>query len=432
MAACQWHLRSIHEAPMRIVTKNADGEVVKRRARHAVLDLLDEPNEYYDGQTLLAMMSVSRILDGNGYALKIRDASTNEVFQIWYEPHFTIRPRCYGDGISDGAQILVNDGKFISFYEVYRPAGLAGASGQWFRMEVEDVVHTRVGIDPYNPMKGLSPFAALLADVYTDMQRAHFTATVLSNIGMIPFVVSPRDAGSSIKRKEAEVLKQSLEQQARQDRGKPIVAGRAIRIDELGFSPRDMDLGALASIPEEHVAACLGPNAYVLGFIPENSIFSNYIEARRDAMESYSVPLHKRLARDFTRDLFREWEQDKNVTLEYDFRNVLAMAEYWEGQFDMWGKAYQDGIAKRYDARKALLLPVEEKKSDEEPGDHVYSKPGTVGFQEEKEEEPLAPPPKGQLKKGDARTATTRGNERPRSGQDRGPVLGGKPPRNNN
>jgi phage portal protein BeeE len=464
-ASVRWHLWNVHEAPMRLVTRDAQGQVTSRVAEHRAISLLEEPNDFYTGQVLVSMMAVSRLLDGNGYAIKIRGGDIDEVQQLWYEPHYTIRPRCWGDGIMSENPITGSDrDKFIAFYEVWRPYGWGGAGGRWYRVDVEDVIHDRVGINPRNPMQGISMFGSLIAEVCTDAQRAYFTATVLQNLGMIPFVVSPRDQNSTIKVKDALKLKEELEIRSRRDRGKPIIAGRAIRVDQLGISPKDMDLQALAKIPQEMVGAALGPNSHVLGFVPEHSQFSNFVEARRDSYESYAVPLHKQVARTFTRDLLREYVADQKVALEYDFRDVIAMAEYWAEQFDMWGKAYRDGVVERYDARKALLLDARDGEGRMPPddllpdgfhdyGDHVYSISGNSGLiapvdLELTGRDPQTTPTQtdrlnadakeqavavqrqqvdgrsGQL---EARSATNRGNDRPRAGKNKGTILGGKP-----
>lgn len=400
MASIKWITRTIHEAPLHEVRRNSSGRVVGRKGRSLVLDLIRRPNDYYRGKSMFAGLGASWNLSGNAYLIKQRD-DFRRVNGLWYEPHFTIRPRYYNDGVFDSELIARPDGKFVSFYEVYRPNN--GTRKDWQRVEVEDVIHFRDGTDPRNPRLGINGLASLIAEIYTDMQRAHFSATVLSNIGMIPFVVSPRSETATITPSQAELLKRDLENTAKSDRGKIKVAGRAIRIDELGFSPQDMDLNAMASIPEERAAAVIGPNAYVLGFIPENSIYTNFFEARRDAYESYLIPLHSYFAEQLTEDLLREFVLDENVNLEYDFSDVPALQDFRAKQMEMWGKAFRDGIATRYTA----LISTGQEASEE---DKKY-------VQEIEKENNVKTPTEDQI---------VDGNERKSAEPNKGPVLGGK------
>lgn len=358
MAAVKWLGRTIHEAPLYVVKRNDQGREIKRLARHPVLSVINRPNEWYSGKQMMKAVGASRHLNGNSYLLLGRDQDLR-ITNLFYEPHFTIRPRWYNDQIYGGNTVKVEDkDKFIAFYEVYRTQ-TNNIGGNWYRVETEDVLHSKDGLDPANTRLGLSPMGALLADVYTDMQRAHFSATVLSNIGMIPFVVSPRETnGSSISPEQADKIKAELELRSRSERGKPIVAGRAIRIDQLGFSPQDMDLGALDKIPKEHVAAILGPNMQVLGFATDSKTFSNYVEAREDAYESFLIPLHKELAADFTHSILREFDADEMTCLEYDFNEVGAMQGQRAKSAEMWGKMFTDGITDRYTAKVATGQPV--------------------------------------------------------------------------
>jgi HK97 family phage portal protein len=416
MAAVQWLMRTIYEAPLQLVKRDASGKVVSRRARHYVIDLLKKPNAYYNGMVMMKGVAASWDIDGNAYIIKWRNPDTLRVEALFYEPHYSIRPRFYGDLIFSGNQILRDDKKFISFYEVYRP-NLAGTGGDWKRVEVDDVIHLRDGIDPTNPRKGINKLASLLAELFTDQQRAYFSATVLSNVGMIPFVVSPRETNQVITPKQAEKLKEELELRSREGRGKPIVAGRAIRVDELGFSPEDMDLTAMASIPEERVASVIGPNSYVLGFIPENSVYTNFLEARRDAYESFLIPLQSYIAAQLTDDLLREFIDDENQNLEYYYADVYAMLEWRMKVFELWGKAFRDGISKRSEAKSGTGQEMDD---DEEDGyyEDFNSKP-------DKETLPNPGNP-GPNDAGPSRTGTLDGNERASQRQDRGPVAGGK------
>ncbi len=424
MAAVKWLGRLIHEAPMHVVIRDLDGRKVSRTARHEILALLKKPNEYYSGKTLMKALGTSWMLDGNAYAIKRRDPDSLKVTELWYEPHFTIRERHPSDGLSSPNRVPESapsgpGSEWISFYEVWR--------NKWVRVERDDVLHVQDGMDPSNPRKGINGLSALIAEVYTDLQRAHFSATVLSNVGMIPFVVSPRETGQHISEKQADKLKMELESRSRSDRGKPIVAGRAIRIDELGFSPADMDLKSLASIPEQRVAAVLGPNLYVLGFASEQTTFSTYVEAREAAFEEYLIPLHKIFAEEFTSQLLAEIVELETpattISLEYDFSSVSAMQAQRDLLFLRWGRAFRDGVATRYTALIETGQPAEESDkvfAQEIPRLSSETITSSGGKSESSNPNNLTTKLPG------AKLTDTDGNDRPRPGRDKGPILGGK------
>lgn len=402
MAAGKWHIRNIHSAPLFVVQRNNEGVIQSKTLDHPVLRLIRRPNDFYNGKLMMKSVGVSWMLSGNAFLLKVRDGD-GVVANLWYEPHYSIRPRWPGDSVFSPNQTppvasVGRGSEFVSFYEIWR-------NHTWRRVEVDDVIHFKDGCDPRNPRMGINGVASLLAEIFTDQQRAHFSATVLSNLGMVPFVISPRESTMTISEKSAEKLKDELVVNARSDRGKPIVAGRAIRVDELGVRPEEMALQEMAQIPEERVAAVIGPNAYVLGFIPERSNFSNLVEARRDAYESYLIPVSDYMTDEMTSGLYEEFDGTPNTALEYDFFDVPALIDFKAKLFEIWGKAFRDGIASRKAAKLATSQQIEEG-DDEVYIEDVQGKQGGDQL-----------PPRDQF---------VDGNERPSLRQDQGPVLGGK------
>ncbi len=441
MAAVSWLCRVIAEAPLVYTERDKRNMVTKKLARHKVIQLIKRPNDFYSGKNLLQAIGTSWMLAGEAFIIKLRDGD-GEVFNLWYEPHYSIRPRWPGDQMSSPNATPQWSAKgpgseFISFYEVKR-------FGQWHKVKTDDVIHLRDGIDPRNPRRGINRLASLMAEIFTDEQRAHFSATALSNLGLIPFVISPRESNNSITEKAADKLKSELEIRTRQDRGKPIVAGRAIRIDQIGVRPAEMALKEMAEIPEERVAAVIGPNASVLGFVMDKTIFSTYVEARRDAYESYLIPLHTYIAEEFTRQLLEEFVDKRGAALEYDYSEVPAMLETRAQLFEYWGRAFRDGIASRYSALVATGQQAEEE--DKIFVEWISAVPtslgeGSASFRDPAEVSQLSPsgndtgketpstlPPRGQREAGGlpSRDQTVNGNQRLSPRRDRGPILGGK------
>lgn len=421
MAAGKWHIRNIHSAPLFVIRRDDEGTIISKTLKHPVLDLIRRPNTNYTGKLMMKSAGISWMLSGNAYILKIRDGD-GVVMNLWYEPHYSIRPRWPGDNVASPNQTpspsLSGPGsEFISFYEIYR-------NHTWYRINADDVVHFKDGCDPRNPRVGINGMSSLLAEIFTDQQRAHFSATVLSNLGMVPFVISPRESFMTISEKSAEKLKEDLLVRARSDRGKPIVAGRAIRVDELGIRPEEMALKDMAQIPEERVAAVIGPNAYVLGFIPEKSSYSTFVEARRDAYESYLIPVSDYMAEELSSGLFEEFDGSPGSALEYSFFDVPALIDYKAKVYEIAGKAFRDGISSRKTSLLATNQPASGKDDDIFIED-IGGFPTSLGTTTDKFG---AGPPSQQGHNANLppRDQYLGGNQRPSLSKDKGPILGGK------
>jgi len=59
MAAVKWLGRTIHEAPLYVVKRNDQGREIKRLARHYVLNLINNPNEWYTGDVMMSGVAAS-------------------------------------------------------------------------------------------------------------------------------------------------------------------------------------------------------------------------------------------------------------------------------------------------------------------------------------------------------------------------------------
>jgi phage portal protein BeeE len=74
-------------------------------------------------------------------------------------------------------------------------------------------VHFRFGKDPNNLLRGFSPLAAVMREVYTDDQAANFTAAILKNLGIIGVIFSPKDG--TIPKEQAKKLKDYVQRISR-------------------------------------------------------------------------------------------------------------------------------------------------------------------------------------------------------------------------
>ena len=191
MAPVQFIQRTFTQS-IPIVEERADGRKWKPLDEHPLEDLLATPNPFYDGDTLTKALLLSWLLDGNAYLIKARNRLRG-VVQLWYVPHWLIEPVWPRTG-----------GTFISHYE-YNPDG-AGKQN----VAVDDVVHLRVGLDPRNQRKGLSPIRAALREVLTDEEASSFSAHLLGNMGVPGGVIAPKDIDVPMNPDDVKELKKYM------------------------------------------------------------------------------------------------------------------------------------------------------------------------------------------------------------------------------
>ena len=166
MSCVHWLMTNIQEPPMMLYRLGDREQEEQPVERHPLLDLLDTPNPYYDGQLLLSATELSYVVDGNAYWALVRSGA-GRVVEIWWVPHWLIEPRWPEDGE-----------QFISHYD-YKP-------GQTnLRLEPEDVIHFRFGLDPSNQRKGLSRLKTVMRELFSDAEAANYTAALLRN-GAVP------------------------------------------------------------------------------------------------------------------------------------------------------------------------------------------------------------------------------------------------------
>jgi HK97 family phage portal protein len=376
MACIQSIMAVFPEAPVKVQREAGDGSGGKIVPNHALTKILKRPNPYYSGSLLWQATAYSYNLSGDAYWIKVRNAR-RQVIELWYEPHFTIRARW-------------NEGEFISYYEVRR-------GNEWFRIERDDVVHFRFGIDPHNPRYGLSKLAAALREVFTDNEAARYSATVLRNTG-VPGVVMRPPANETIANPEL-VKMQFMQKFGGDHRGEPLVVTDPMEIDILSFSPEQMNLKSLRRIPEERICALLGWPAVVagLGAGLDRSTYNNMDEARQQAYEQNIIPTQQAMADDLTTQLLPDFSTAPDMeSVMFDLSQVRVLQDDQLKLYQRLDIGYRGGWLKRAEVRAEVGKPVL-------PEDDIYfndmalrpdeEEDGQAEANEDTQDEGATPPP---------------------------------------
>ena len=348
---------------------------------HPVEQLLADPNPFYDGDTLTKAFLLSWFLDGNAYILKTRSRLLS-VVQLWYVPHWYIEPKWSPDG----------RGPWISHYD-YSPDGVRIGSEA---VAVDDVVHLRVGLDPRNPRKGLSPIKAALREVLTDEEASAFSAYLLGNMGVPGGVIAPKSADYPMSPDEIEEMKKYMTTGfTGKKRGNWLVLGQPTDVNQFGFDPNRLMLGPLRDISEERICAMIGVPAAVVGFgagLQQTKVGATMRELVKLARVNCIEPTQSTIGRQLGRQLLPESEPaPERFRVAYDNSGVSMFLEDEDAVAKRSGELYKDGVATRDEARAMVGLdPV---------GDDEFAKAATApappgpgpGVQEEELDDDATP-----------------------------------------
>lgn len=358
MAPIQWIMRAFPEADPTVERKLGKDKPWEHQDEHDLEQLLRNPNPGYDGASMLQATAMSYTMDGNAYWIKRRNIFGRPV-EFWYVPHWMMEPRW-----------SPRSGSFIDYYD-YSP--FEGAPQQ---LAPEDVVHLRFGIDPRNTRKGWSQIKSLMREIFTDEQAAHFSATILKNMGIPGLVLSPKDKDALPTKEDVEEIKRYLESSHTGDRqGKPMVFGSPTDVSQFGFDPNRLMLGSLRDIAEERVCAALGLPAAVVGFgagLQSTKVGATMREMRRLAWVQCVIPMQLAIGRQLTKQLVPDFE---------------ALAPRWRVRFDTTGvSAFQEEETEKATRIKTLVsagvMMVSEGQElaglEVDPSQNVYLRPGGI------------------------------------------------------
>lgn len=400
MAGVRWLGNTLPEAELEVrqPKEQDDSEIASAEdeaiPNHPMIKLFKRPNPYMSASTMWKAFAYSWIISGNVELIKFRNVS-GQVVQLWYEPHFSIRPRWVGDKNGDyiprsrsrslqSVEIDDDPKNFINYYEVKR-------DNETHRLAVNDVIHFRDGIDPYNTRCGLSAVATILREIFGDSAAGDYAGGVLANKGIPPGVLSINSTVGMLREDDVKEIASALERQLRT--GRPLVVANA-KYERTGLTPEEIDARVSRYMSEERFSAVTGIPLEVLNLGAGNlhSTYNNVSEAEKTATRRYLVPLWWHIDEELTAQLLRDFDQDEDHFVEHCLDEVAALQEDQTTEWARIGKAYQDGWLMRSEARSMANLPA-----DEDGGDDVYyirtgSQTMTLEQEEEERNKPDEPP----------------------------------------
>jgi HK97 family phage portal protein len=299
MACLNWLMRVFPRARARVVLETEDGiEPVKN---HKLTKLLKRPNPVYAGTQLWRLTVLSYNWSGNAYWRKVRNGA-GQVIQLWYEPHWTIRPR------------RTSADEFVSFYEIYRDR-------TWQRIDIEDVVHFRWVLSPENQMVGMGPIDSGLREIFSDNSAAQFTAAFFRNFGVFSRMISPKEGDAPLS--FAEITRLIAEMQAAttgDNRFKTVGATVPVDMHEGQTDMSKMSMRESRMTPEERICSLIGIHPAITGLAAGaiSSTYNNKEEAMRDAYNNNILPCYDDFAETLDIQLVSDFTSIEDETVEFD------------------------------------------------------------------------------------------------------------------
>ena len=351
MAPLFWIARTFPQAILRL---KREGDAVE----HSVMELLNKPNGFYSLSDLWTATIFSYVLSGNAYWLIVRNPSTLRPEQLWYIPHWLIEPAS-----DQGSEA------YLTHYN-YRP------KGRKIRLEIDDVIHFRYGIDPQRITQGISPLQSLYREVFTDDEAAAFSAAMVRNTGMAGLLITPKDKTVVSDKDLTETRNYVEDRVGGSKRGKAMVLSSNVDVKQMGFNPQQLALGELRDIPEERVCAVLGIPAAVVGFgtglqqTKVGAVLRDYI---RMAWDSNLIPMAAVFADTLTNRLLPEFEARRLIGLafEFDTDHIKALQDDEKERSDRTVSQFTVGMITRAEAKTQLGF-------ESGPGDEIYLIPASA------------------------------------------------------
>lgn len=311
---------AVTEPPPRVVRNESDGKKTPI-PNSPLLQLLvntPTPNGELTYEEMLFWTNWAKHTDGNAYWVKVRSGhvTRGNVVEVWPVSPVNMRPVTEVDRSGRALE-------WISRYE------LQVAPNKWEEVPLENVVHFRLGIDPKDMRKGLSPLKRLARQVSSDEEADKFTNSLLQNYAIPGLVVIPGQ-GETIDKPTAERISEAMSDKfGGNNRGKTAVISKHGDVKQFGFSPKDLDMNVLHRIPEERIAAVIGVPAILagLGAGLDRATLANARELREGFTEQKLVPNWRFDAARLNVSLKPDFHSDPAIMLEFDISNVRALQE---------------------------------------------------------------------------------------------------------
>ena len=326
MAIVNWTGVNLAEA-LPVVFKPDSKGVMQIDLGNPASDLIRRPNPFFTWADYCQAGAFDWWM-GDWYMQKVRDLAGN-LIELWYIPRLLIKARWPFDGKSPEVPLNEVEGDpnqaFISHYQYDRP----GKSPVLIKKA--DMLHIKHGVNMRNPREGVCVWEPVLTDVFGDNAVARFSATILSNMGMVGYFLSPKDKDNGPSETQARAMEESFRQKTTgMNANKPLVSTGAMDVTRLGFSPQELDLKELRKEPQSRVAGVAGVPAILVQYLvglEHGHYGAAYEQARQQGYESVIIPIQNHISEDLTWQVLPELDKTKGAKMGFDISKVRVLQE---------------------------------------------------------------------------------------------------------
>lgn len=339
-AAIDWYVRNWPQATPRVmrVVDSQQAEPIE----HPVLALINAPGDNLTAGVFWGLVVQDYKLFGNAYVRKLRGSRTGAPVALQYLPQDMVRP--VGNGVNPLTHFVYT------------------TDGRSFDIQPEDMIHFRYGREPSDFRIGRAPLQSVLREIATDNVASSSAYGLLSNGAMPSIIVGP-DGKDEVVDLSVDDLRQ-VKRQLREDltgdnAGGIVVMSGPYKMDRVSLTPGELALDSVRRVPEERICSTLGINPMVLGLGAglERSTYSNYERAQQAAWEDGMIPLLRAIADALNASLLPDFSETQDGDyIEFDVRNVKALADDQQAEAERAERLYKAGIADRAEAKRIAGL----------------------------------------------------------------------------
>ncbi len=330
----------------KIVEDTDDGWEEKLDKSHPLLMLLGpygKPNRSYSQKALWSAIYLSYKVDGNAFLIPSRGSGgVGDPLELWWEPHWNVTP--WRD---------INSDRLVDYYFIWRPTGR-------YIVAADEIIHLRDGIDPHNPMMGLSRLKSQARNICGMNDAETYTAAIVSNMGGIGAVWMPKE-GTDVDEKEARGEKRRIQRGSRgENAGNLVFLTLPGDIERIALSPQEMGLESILDRPEATITSVIGVQAMSIGLAvgANQRTFSNFEEANRASWMNGLIPMQDGILEDLGRQLLPMFAQttDRHV-LRFNRTSVDALQRDAGEKAQEATSLREKGIASLNESRSMVGLP---------------------------------------------------------------------------
>lgn len=343
---------SFSEASLMVTFKDDEG-MKEEIVNHPFTNLMRRPNPFMSGDVVQQYIINAMHVSGDAYLLKQKN-NAGELVALYPLMPENVEARGTAEKLITHYVYEMDDGKV--------------------ELDTTEIVHFKLGLDSEDHKKGFAPLKTVLREIYGDESAGQMATALLANSGVPSIMISPKDEYGLTDEEAQQITKTYQSKVGGKNKGKPLILSGAMNVEKLSFSPKDLDIAGLRTIPEERISAVLGVPAILagLGAGLQHATYNNTSELREFFTEQKLIPLWRMIAEELTQQvLLANYESAQSISAEYDLTDVRALQQDETAMYERLNIGVQGGWITVAEARKQIGLPVNDSQE-------VYLIPNTV------------------------------------------------------